>query len=626
MPLIQTVFNGNYVVWQRKLAEVVVDLKSDKTGLQKFGVIIAESSFYQTHVAGGIFISVEVASSAAPNTWTLVHGSSLSGGAWISDSLNQVAPSSGAWMENVYVHDALAGVDARYVRFRVAADASFTPLQMVALRKVLIRDVADQSLSVGATTQTNELGWQTGETLKDILEDLLEGRLLLDSITGEVIAARESPTGTWDGTTENYGPPVPRIFSSLKARLDDLEQDAERRLAARKVVVPVEDIENAVIGQSEFVVGIQADIPNRLVKQYASVEDVVDVLVQVVEGTGEYEEPLRDNGVLIVGRVNYGVDTLGYVTGENARVQLIHSDTQAVYSMPVDRSLKFIVPVETNLKDMTKYDLTRNQFATSVIQDIGVLNDIDALQDAIRQAIASDMVSQKLIVYENGGLFYADLVLDSRALDASEWTVTKDGGPAVAGTDFVFIDSRKIRLDTHDSTAPTEWSIQFFTRDRLTLDTKINEIIEALAKISDSVMNLFSSISLTDALASDDHWELLQFDYSGNDGYDYFRPLSYVAKDADNTAAVIYKNDVAIGAKDIAWAFREDGVVALDRSVEPYDRSSVYKIHYYFQAYQTLAGKIQSTTDSTDRDLIVRNWSATNPVPFSASSDGLKLI
>jgi hypothetical protein len=540
---------------------------------------------------------------------------------------NQVADDKGVWQENEYVYDHGISLVARYVRIRVVADSSLTPLQTVAIKKVLIRNHQGISITAGAAIQTNELGWQTGEVLKEIMEDLLENRILLTTTSDELEDARVSPKGTWDANNELYGAPAPRIFSSLTERLNDLELDAERRLVARKVIVPVETVRSVQTGSSVVDTGIVADSPYRKVNEYAAAEDTVDVLVQVTEGVGTFEEPLRENGVLIYGRITYGVNTAGYGAGSTAQVTLYRSSDDSVYLLDTDRTIKLVVPVETDLYHMDRYDLTRTNFASGVIQDIGVLNDIDSIQKEIKDALLSDTVSQELIVYEEAGLYYADLAFDSNAAASSGWQVAKDGLTAIPGMDYTFINSRKIRLNTHDNALPTEWAIQYFTNEETTLDNKINEIVEAIARLTMTIRVLTTNIDeINDAIAVDVRAEILQFDRSSSDGYEYFKPLTYKVRDEDNDLAIVYKNGVSIGNKDTVWAFRGDGVVGMYRSLAAYDRNAEYSIRYYFRKHDHLANKLHEMTDNTDRDLISKNWARTNPVPASADSDGVKLI
>jgi hypothetical protein len=417
------------------------------------------------------------------------------------------------------------------------------------------------------------------------------------------------------------------MFSSLVERLNDLEKDAERRLTARKMVIPVEDNVMVLAGISEITTSLNADAPYRKVRQYVGVDDTVDVLVQLQEGVGAFEEPLRDNGVLIYGKVTYGVGTTGYVTGQNAKVTLYRASDNSVYSTVAARTLKLVLPVETDLYHMDKYDLTRTTFATGVIQDIGVLNDIDAIQSEIRAALLADTVNHQLVVYNTSGLYYADLVFDSAATAGTGWQVSKNGLPAVPGMDFTFVSSQKIRLDTHDNNAPTVWSIQYFTKDKANLDSKLNEIIAAIARLTISIMAMSSNIDeINDALAVEIRTELLQFDRSSSDGYEYFKPLTYAADNNDNVSAILYKNGVSIGAKDSVWAFRGTGVVALFRALSAYDRDAEYSIRYFSHKYDHLNEKVSYMVKTTDRDLIVKNWAITNPVPASVESDGLKLI
>jgi hypothetical protein len=276
---------------------------------------------------------------------------------------------------------------------------------------------------------------------------------------------------------------------------------------------------------------------------------------------------------------------------------------------------------------MDRYDLTRTNFASGVIQDIGVLNDIDSIQKEIKDALLSDTVSQELIVYEEAGLYYADLAFDSNAAASSGWQVAKDGLTAIPGMDYTFINSRKIRLNTHDNALPTEWAIQYFTNEETTLDNKINEIVEAIARLTMTIRVLTTNIDeINDAIAVDVRAEILQFDRSSSDGYEYFKPLTYKVRDEDNDLAIVYKNGVSIGNKDTVWAFRGDGVVGMYRSLAAYDRNAEYSIRYYFRKHDHLANKLHEMTDNTDRDLISKNWARTNPVPASADSDGVKLI
>jgi len=628
MPQVQTIYNGNYIVWQRKLAEITIDLKSDLINLQQFGLTIAESDFFNFTLAKGIYLFVDVAATASPNVWTNVYsGRVMDGAGWQQDAANQAADSLGNWQENTYVFDRGISVIGRYVRFRLAADSSFTPLQTVVIKKVLIRNHQGISLTANAAPQTNALGWQTGEVLKDIMEDLLENKVLLSTTTEELEGARVSPKGTWNSAAEIYGAPAPRMFASLVERLNDLEKDAERRLTARKVVIPVEDNILVMAGTSEITTNLNADSPYKKIRQYVSADDTVDVLIQLQEGVGDFEEPLRDSGVLVYGKVTYGLGTTGYVANQNAKVTLYRSSDNSVYVMSASRTLKLVVPVETDLYHMDKYDLTRTTFSTGVIQDIGVLNDIDAIQTEIRNTLTSDTVGHKLVVYESAGLYFADLVFDSNAAAGTGWQVSKNGVSALPGMDFTFVTSQKIRLDTHDNNLPTSWSIQYFTKDKTTLDSKINEIIEAVARLTVSILAMSSNIDeINDALAVEVRNELLQFDYSSSDGYEYFKPLTYVVSNVDNTSAVVYKNGVSIGAKDSVWAFRGDGVVALFRSLAPYSRDAEYSIRYYSHKYERLNEKLTHMVKTTDRDLIVKNWKITNPVPASVESDGLKLI
>lgn len=628
MPQIQSIYNGNFVVWQRKLAEIVVDLKSDIVNLQKFGLIIAESNFFNSTVERGIYVSIEVASHASPNVWNPVHASLLNDATWTADSNNILPPSSGAWVENKYTFNNGSPVVCRYIRFRITADAAHNPLQTFALKKVVLTNNSDVSLASGASVQVNVLGWQTGKVLKDILEDLLENRLLATTVQDEIIEARTSPKGTWDGAVENYVSPIPRIFTTLKNRLDDLELDAERRLTSRKVVIPVDDILSGATTQSVFTTNIQADAPYRKVIESVDAQDTVDVLVQASPSVGTFEEPLRSvDGVLIYGRVTYGANSAGYAAGSNAKVTLYRSDTNAVFPLPQNLSLKFVVPVETDLWHMHKHDLTRGQFSTAVIQDIGVLNELDKIRNELNAAIVSDSVTQRLMVFGDTSDYYADLVFPSNATNASGWIVLKDGNIATPNVDYTFINNSQIRLDTHDNFTPTEWQISYFTATKATLDEKINEIIAAIANLTIAILNMAENLDeINDALVEDWHVERLQFDYHGNDGFDYFKILTYNVHDVDNSAAIMYKNSASIGAKDTTWVFRQDGVVALHRASMPYDPDGEYSIKYYFQKYEHLVDKIQDMTRTTDRNLIVQNWDKTNPVPPEAASDGVKLI
>lgn len=628
MPQIQTIYDGNFIVWQRKLSEVIVDLKTDKVDIQKFGCIIAESDFFKFTVATGIYLTIDISPSSSPNSWATVYsGNILAGAGWTPDINNSVPGVDGAWHENSYIYDNGANITGRYIRYRFSADASLAPLQTVALKKVLIRDASDNSLTAGASAQSSELGWQTGQVLQDIMEDLLENRTLVTTLDTELIDARTSPKGTWDNILERYDAPIPNIFISLKARLDDLEQDAERRLAARKVIIPSENELLVNAGVSEVDTGIVADAPYRIVNEYANPEDTVDVMVQSVEGIGSFEEPLMDNGVLIYAKVTYGKDTTGYVSNENAKITLYRSDNDAVYSLPTNRTLKVVMPIETDLYHMDKYDLTRVNFANGVIQDIGVLNDISAIQKEISDTLLSDTVTQDLVVYEDGGLYYADLAFDSNATASIGWQVSKDGAPGIPGNDFEFVDSQKIRLITHDNFAPTSWAMQYFTKDRNTLDEKINEIIEAIARVTMSILSIVSNIDeINDALVIDSRMELIQYDYSDNDGFDYFEPLTYKVEDSYNGMAVLYKNNSSVGAKDTVWSFRDDGVVALHRASMAYDRNASYSIRYYFKEYEHLKDKLQDMIATSDRDLIAKNWKKTNPVPPTVESDGITLI
>lgn len=628
MPQIATIYNGNYVVWQRKLAEIIVDLKADVTAIRKLGLIIAESTLFHSSVSTGIYVSLEVASNGAPNTWSMIYEAPLNSGSWLSDVNNIAAPASGAWVENSYLFVNNVNITGRYLRFRIAADASYTPLQTVALKKVVVQDGSDNSLLAGASAQINVLGWQTGKVLKDILEDILEDHVLIKTLGEETIAARVSPKGTWDNTAEQYAAPLPKIFASLKARLDDLEQDAERRLTARKVVVPVEDMVSIPATQTTFDTHIIADMPHRKLKQYADTNDLVDVLVQETDGLGAYEYPLRDNsGALIVGRVTYGCDTAGYLANSVAKVSLIRADTGAPFSMTSTKSAKLVLPVETDLFHMDKADLTRSQFSTAVIQDIGIINNIESIKSELQAAVVSDSVTQDLVVYENGGVFYADLVFNSNAVIASGWQVLKNSLPAIPSGDFTFISNNKVRLDTHDNSAPTKWQISYFTQTQPNLDGKINEIIAAIAKLATTINNVVTNLDeINDALMPHSHTEILQIDACANDGFDYFKPLTYKARDIDNGAAIIFKNGTSIGAKDTTWAFKGDGIVALHRASEAYNTSDEYAIRYFFRQYEHLVNKLQDMTNTTDRDLIARNWRITNPVPPEADSNGVKLI
>lgn len=628
MPQVQTIYDGNYIVWQRKLAEVVIDLKSDSNAVQQFGLTIAESQFFKFTVGIGLHLEIDIAVTASPNTWTNVYsGAVMAGAGWTQDGLNQVATADGSWQENTYTFDNGIALIGRYIRIRLAADSSLTPLQLVAIKKIAIMNHQSVSLTAAASSETNTLGWQTGEVLKEIMEDLLENRILLSSATTELQDARVSPKGTWDNINELYSAPAPRIFTTLASRLNDLELDAERRLTARKVVIPVEATVAVMTGSSEVDVGLVADAAHRQIKEYALPEDIVDIFVQTVEGVGDFEEPLRENGVMIYGKVTYGNNSTGFNAGDTAKVSFYRSSDDTPYLLTTDRTIRFVVPVETDLYHMDKYDLTRTTFASGVIQDIGVLNDIDNLQQEIRSALASDTVSQDLIVYEDGGLYYSDLAFDSNAAASSGWQVTKDGLPAIPGVDYTLIDSRKARLDTHDNGAPTAWGIQYFTNTKTTLDEKINELIEAIARITMSVLAITTNIDeINDALVVDTRVELLQYDKSANDGYDYFKPLNYVVANQDNDLAILYKNGVSLGAKDTVWAFRDDGVVAMFRTLSAYDRTAEYSIKYYFKKHDHLVDKLHEMTDNTDRNLIVENWKRTNPVPLSAESDGIKLI
>lgn len=628
MPQIQSIYNGNFVVWQRKVAEVVVDLKSDIVNLQKFGVVLGESTFFNTTATLGIHVTVEIASHASPNVWNLVYSAPLASGSWVPHIDNMVPPDNGVWVENQYVFNNGATVVARYVRFRIAANSSDTPLQTVALKKVILTNSLDVSLAIGASVQVNVLGWQTGTVLKDILEDLLDNRILATTLQDEVVNARTSPKGTWDPTSEQYVAPAPRIFATLKGRLDDLEQDAERRLSARKVMVPVEDVVNGIITDSVIQTNIQADATFRKVYEYLDSKDLVDILVQETEGVGKFEEPMRTNdGVLVIGKVTYGMDTTGYTPGNNAMITLHRTDTDAIYSLPTNRTIKLIVPVETDLWHMDRYDITRSQFSTSVIQDIGILNELDLVRAQLNAAVTSDSLNQALVVYEQSGIYYADLVFPSNATGASEWVVLKNGLPAIPTVDYSFINSQKIRLDTHDNFAPTGWQVAYFTNNKANLDEKINEIIEAVARLTVTILNLSTNIDeINDALVEDWHTELIQLDYRGNDGFDYFKPLTYKVRDIDNASAIMYQNATSIGAKDTTWVFRGDGIVALHRASVPFNPTSEYSIKYYFKKYDHLVDKIKDMTRTSDRDLIVRNWNKTNPVPPEADSDTIKLI
>jgi len=629
MPQIQSIYNGNFVVWQRKLAEIVIDLKSDVINLQNFGLIIAESTFFNSTANSGIHVTVDVATHLSPTTWNSVYSAPLVGSAWAPDMDNMVPAENGVWTENKYLFNNGAGITGRYIRYRIAADNIGTPLQTLALKKVILSDSLGNSLVGGASVQVNALGWQTGNVLKDILEDLLEGQLLGSSLQDEVIAARVSPKGTWNEISENYVAPIPKIFTSLKGRLDDLELDAERRLSGRKLIIPVEDTVSVIITQSVLTTNVQADAPYRKIMQYLNEKDIVDVLVQANEGIGSFEEPLRTpDGTLVVGRVSYGSDTPGYIATNTAKVTLYRTDTSSVYSMPAPRTLKLVLPVETDLWHMDKHDLTRGHFATDVIQDIGVLNAIDKLKKELSDAITSDSVNQLLIVYQQSGSFYADLVFPSNATNTSGWVVLKNGSPATPGTDYAFISNRKIRLDTHDNSAPTSWGITYFTATQASLDNKINELVEAIARLTVMITSLASNIDeINDALVMDSHSEVLQFDYSGNDGYDYFKPLTYSnVRNIDNAMAVMYQNGLSIGVKDTVWVFRGDGIVALHRASLPHERESEFSIKYYFRKHDRLVNKIQEITRTTDRDLIARNWAKTNPVPPEADSGATKLI
>ena len=427
MPQIQSIYNGNFVVWQRKLAEVVIDLKSDIVNLQKFGLIIAESSFFNSTVERGIFAIIETASHASPNIWNPMHASLLNEAPWVADMNNIAPPENGAWVENSYVFDNGSPMVCRYVRFRIVADAAQNPLQTLALKKVVLTDSADVSLSGGASVQVNVLGWQTGKVLKDILEDILETRMLSTTVEDEISNARISPKGTWDINAENYIAPIPRIFTTLKHRLDDLELDAERRLTGRKLVVPVDDTLAGVITQYEFETNVQADAPYRKILEYVDAKDTVEILIQAEAGVGDFEEPLRTvDGVLVYGKITYGVNSTGYTAGDNAKVTIYRSDTDATYPLPANRTIKFIIPVETDLWHMNKYDLTRGQFSTAVIQDIGVLNEIDTIKTELSDAISSDSVTQELVVFQQSGSNYADLVFPSNATNTSGWVVLKE--------------------------------------------------------------------------------------------------------------------------------------------------------------------------------------------------------
>ena len=628
MPQVQTIYNGNYVVWQRKLAEIVVDLKADVTIIRKLGLIIAESAMFESTIDKGIYVSLEVANNGSPNTWSLVYGAPLGGGSWIADAGNIPAPATGAWVENTYVFTNNVNITGRYLRFRIASDLSYTPLQTVALKKVLLQDSNGSSLLTGASAQVNVLGWQTGKVLKDILEDLLQENVLITTVGDEVLNARTSQKGTWDQTSEGYVAPIPRIFATLKSRLDDLEQDAERRLTSRKISIPVEDAVSIPATMSIVNTNIRADAPYRKIRQAVGTDGVVDVLVQGTEGLGAYEYPLRDSlGALILGKVTYGLGTPGYVAGQNARVSLVRADNGAPFSMTSTRTAKLVVPVETDLFHMNKDDLTRSQFATAVIQDIGIINDIDSIKQELRAVLTPDSVQHDLVVYQSGGVFYADLAFDSNAVVATGWQVLKDTLPAIPSGDFTFINSRKIRLDTHNNSTPTRWSVTYFTKTQTTLDGKVNEIIEAIARLEMTINNVVSNLDeVNDALVPHAHAEVLQFDFINNDGFDYFKSLTYKARDIDNSAAVLYKNGVSLGAKDTVWAFRGDGLVALHRASETYNMNDEYSIRYYFKRYDHLVDKLQDMTNTTDRDLISRNWSATNPVPPEADSNGVKLI
>ena len=466
MPQIQTIYNGNFVVWQRKVAEVVVDLKSDIINLQKFGLIIAESSFFNSTAERGMFVTIETASHASPNIWNPVHASLLNEAPWAGDMNNMAAPDNGAWMENQYILDNGSPMVCRYVRIRVTADAALNPLQTFALKKVILTDAADTSVSGGASIQVNVLGWQTGKVLKDILEDLLETRILSTTVQDEIEDARISPKGTWDGGVENYVAPIPRIFTTLKGRLDDLEQDAERRLTGRKLIVPVDDVLSGIITQHEFDTNIQADAPYRKILEWTDAKDNVEILVQAEPGIGNFEEPLRtEDGVLVYGKITYGINSAGFSAGENAKVTIYRSDDDSVYPLPNSRSIKFIIPVETDLWHMNKYDLTRGQFSTAVIQDIGVLNEIDSINKELTDAVMADSITQELVVFQQAGSSYADLVFPSNATNSSGWVVLKDGIIATPSFDYAFIDNSRLRLDTHDNFIPTRWTVYLFHRN-----------------------------------------------------------------------------------------------------------------------------------------------------------------
>ena len=314
MPQIQTVYDGNYIVWQRKFAEINIDLKADIIILQQFGLIIAESTFFDFTIEQGVYVSIEIAMSDTPNTWTMIHAGDIhsdimSASGWTQDISNQSADFKGNWQENTYIYNHDVGLVARYVRVRISTDAFFTPLQLVAVKKVMVRDQFGTSLVPAETLlETNALGWKTGEILKEIMEDLLENRILLATTAEELTQARVSPKGTWDAASELYDAPAPRIFASLVERLNDLEQDAERRLTAKKVIVPVEVTLPVLAGTSVIVTDVVANAPYRVVRGYAGGFDAVDVLTQLVEGVGSFEEPLRENGELIFGKVSYGID------------------------------------------------------------------------------------------------------------------------------------------------------------------------------------------------------------------------------------------------------------------------------------------------------------------------------